>query len=142
MRMQWFAELIEGRETVSARGTVRRFGICFFFSSRRRHTRYWRDWSSDVCSSDLGVAALEVAAQRPALDCLGQDHRRLALVVHRRLVGRVHLPVVVPAAGEVPDLLVAHALDELARARVAAEEVLADERTVLGLVGLVVAVGR
>src|SRR5438445_3839981 len=27
----------------------------FFFSSRRRHTRYWRDWSSDVCSSDLTV---------------------------------------------------------------------------------------
>src|SRR3712207_8321598 len=26
-----------------------------FFSSRRRHTRYWRDWSSDVCSSDLDV---------------------------------------------------------------------------------------
>src|ERR1035437_3996764 len=24
-----------------------------FFSSRRRHTRYWSDWSSDVCSSDL-----------------------------------------------------------------------------------------
>src|SRR3712207_9054559 len=23
------------------------------FSSRGRHTRYWRDWSSDVCSSDL-----------------------------------------------------------------------------------------
>src|SRR5438445_5081776 len=30
-----------------------RFLIFFFFSSRRRHTRYWRDWSSDVCSSDL-----------------------------------------------------------------------------------------
>src|SRR5258707_4441894 len=30
----------------------------FFFSSRRRHTRYWRDWSSDVCSSDLESAAL------------------------------------------------------------------------------------
>src|SRR3712207_8525077 len=28
-------------------------GACLFFSSRRRHTRYWRDWSSDVCSSDL-----------------------------------------------------------------------------------------
>src|SRR3712207_9051122 len=27
--------------------------MCFFFSSKRRHTRYWRDWSSDVCSSDL-----------------------------------------------------------------------------------------
>src|SRR5437762_9746183 len=26
----------------------------FFFSSRRRHTRYIGDWSSDVCSSDLG----------------------------------------------------------------------------------------
>src|SRR5207245_6134873 len=25
----------------------------FFFSSRRRHTRCYRDWSSDVCSSDL-----------------------------------------------------------------------------------------
>src|SRR5438445_10188572 len=28
-------------------------GCRFFFSSRRRHTRYWRDRSSDVCSSDL-----------------------------------------------------------------------------------------
>src|SRR5207302_5257908 len=27
--------------------------IYFFFSSRRRHTRFSRDWSSDVCSSDL-----------------------------------------------------------------------------------------
>src|SRR6266508_1335100 len=27
--------------------------LCFFFSSRRRHTRWPRDWSSDVCSSDL-----------------------------------------------------------------------------------------
>src|SRR2546422_3782802 len=27
----------------------------FFFSSRRRHTRCSRDWSSDVCSSDLGT---------------------------------------------------------------------------------------
>src|SRR5690606_41048224 len=29
--------------------------VCFFFSSRRRHTRFSRDWSSDVCSSDLDV---------------------------------------------------------------------------------------
>src|SRR3712207_3423186 len=35
----------------------------FFFSSRRRHTRYWRDWSSDVCSSDL--VAREVVRWRP-----------------------------------------------------------------------------
>src|SRR5436309_4809111 len=29
--------------------------LIFFFSSRRRHTRFSRDWSSDVCSSDLAV---------------------------------------------------------------------------------------
>src|SRR5690606_40672457 len=29
------------------------FCFFFFFSSRRRHTRFSRDWSSDVCSSDL-----------------------------------------------------------------------------------------
>src|SRR3712207_5230327 len=33
--------------------------VFFFFSSRRRHTRYWRDWSSDVCSSDLHVLDVE-----------------------------------------------------------------------------------
>ena len=30
---------------------------CFFFASRRRHTRSDRDWSSDVCSSDLDLLA-------------------------------------------------------------------------------------
>src|SRR5436305_1955809 len=35
--------------------------VCvFFFSSRRRHTRCGRDWSSDVCSSDLGEANKQV----------------------------------------------------------------------------------
>src|SRR5690606_39824239 len=33
----------------------------FFFSSRRRHTSFSRDWSSDVCSSDLGQKAIEDA---------------------------------------------------------------------------------
>src|SRR5207253_4845299 len=37
----------------------------FFFSSRRRHTRWPRDWSSDVCSSDLP----------PGLFLLGRDGR-------------------------------------------------------------------
>src|SRR5699024_11893766 len=32
----------------------------FFFSSRRRHTRSKRDWSSDVCSSDLIISFLEI----------------------------------------------------------------------------------
>src|SRR5699024_6294092 len=34
---------------------------CFFFSSRRRHTRSKRDWSSDVCSSDLSQSPASVA---------------------------------------------------------------------------------
>src|SRR5947207_4516756 len=39
---------------------------CFFFSSRRRHTRSLCDWSSDVCSSDLALSLAKVAqAARP-----------------------------------------------------------------------------
>src|SRR5256886_11843753 len=38
-------------------GTNRRV-LCFCFSSRRRHTRFDCDWSSDVCSSDLGTLHL------------------------------------------------------------------------------------
>src|SRR5690606_41006368 len=34
------------------------FFLVFFFSSRRRHTRFSRDWSSDVCSSDLWANAV------------------------------------------------------------------------------------
>src|SRR5207249_7274262 len=36
--------------------------FAFFFSSRRRHTRSNRDWSSDVCSSDLGATCSRRAA--------------------------------------------------------------------------------
>src|ERR1035437_6426357 len=58
-------------------------GFCFcffFFSSRRRHTRYWRGWSSDVCSSDLGLIvaqALGLGAQPPnsAVDQLPRANR-------------------------------------------------------------------
>src|SRR6266498_4291522 len=45
---------------------------CFFFSSRRRHTRCGRDWSSDVCSSDLrlgppaGAGRWSLAPERSA----------------------------------------------------------------------------
>src|SRR6266568_6722411 len=64
---------------------------CFFFSSRRRHTRWNCDWSSDVCSSDLvgrDEAARRVlptherlvAGDRPRCEC---DRR---LVVEDELV--------------------------------------------------------
>src|SRR2546429_6183144 len=38
-----------------SRSVVAHESVVFFFSSRRRHTRCSRDWSSDVCSSDLIV---------------------------------------------------------------------------------------
>src|SRR5207249_7083817 len=47
------------RTAAKAEKWVAQYG--FFFSSRRRHTRSKRDWSSDVCSSDLSVTA-EVAS--------------------------------------------------------------------------------
>src|SRR5438067_10968717 len=40
--------------------------LCFFFSSRRRHTRSKRDWSSDVCSSDLNQGVRVELAQLAA----------------------------------------------------------------------------
>src|SRR5216684_4131214 len=43
---------------------------CFFFSSRRRHTRCSRDWSSDVCSSDL-LAHGRLRHLRRAVDVFG-----------------------------------------------------------------------
>src|SRR5690606_39928073 len=48
-------------------------GVRCFFSSRRRHTRFSRDWSSDVCSSDLrrrtaGSGRAGGAAAEPAVD--------------------------------------------------------------------------
>src|SRR3989442_11635507 len=46
--------------------------VFFFFSSRRRHTRCGRDWSSDVCSSDLNLGGYStlVTAVSPRLSIL------------------------------------------------------------------------
>src|SRR5204862_1610238 len=55
--------------------------VSFFFSSRRRHTRSLRDWSSDVCSSDLTDAGAAVhtgpggRSVRDAGDGLRPDRR-------------------------------------------------------------------
>src|SRR5437762_2967558 len=46
----------------------------FFFSSRRRHTRYIGDWSSDVCSSDLG-AVVQGAGDPSGRDPAGEGAR-------------------------------------------------------------------
>src|SRR5690625_5732116 len=43
----------------------------FFFSSRRRHTRWPRDWSSDVCSSDLVPTKLEFDGDSVIVEIFG-----------------------------------------------------------------------
>src|SRR5947209_19927139 len=55
----------------------------FFFSSRRRHTRYWRDWSSDVCSSDLETreCPCQPLRQRHAARANADEHDAVELWV-------------------------------------------------------------
>src|SRR3712207_7807700 len=48
--------------------------VFFFFSSRRRHTRYWRDWSSDVCSSDLHDLGPEIDMLRDTVRGFSAQH--------------------------------------------------------------------
>src|SRR5439155_10233989 len=77
------------------------FWLCFF-SSRRRHTWWPRDWSSDVCSSDLGddsepepdVAVVEEVARATL------DHRHIRLRLRVVAEGDRHLDPHLPA-GEI-----------------------------------------
>src|SRR3712207_6951207 len=65
----------EGSKTLST-NSVTWLNLLFFFSSRRRHTRYWRDWSSDVCSSDLGqLDAREDRQRESGPEAAGGRHR-------------------------------------------------------------------
>src|SRR2546422_7061988 len=58
--------------------------MLFFFSSRRRHTRCSRDWSSDVCSSDL-IKLNQIGSVTETLQCI--EHARSngygAVISHR-----------------------------------------------------------
>src|SRR5262245_38980311 len=65
--------------------------LLFFFSSRRRHTRCLSDWSSDVCSSDLGARHGESQGLRHQLEPLARQRRVPALRRRRsRDPGRGH----------------------------------------------------
>src|SRR5438445_13884640 len=67
--------------------------LFFFFSSRRRHTRYWRDWSSDVCSSDLApLEASSGKSQRHRLDRGGNRQLNAALYRIAITQARYHPP--------------------------------------------------
>ena len=88
------------------------------------------------------VLAFARVAHAVALDGLGEDQRRLALVLHRRVVGGVDLERIVAAAHERPDLVVRHVGDQRLGLGRLAEEVLAHIGAVLRLVVLVLAVDR
>src|SRR6266568_931277 len=62
------------------------FLIFFFFSSRRRHTRWNCDWSSDVCSSDLpleGLAPIIVKELLKAIARITRDEGLSAIIVEQ-----------------------------------------------------------
>src|SRR5699024_10429660 len=58
-----------------------------FFSSRRRHTRSKRDWSSDVCSSDLAEHEM------PGLVALREEYGAEKPLAGARIAGSIHMTV-------------------------------------------------
>src|SRR5476649_2974215 len=62
--------------------------FCFFFSSRRRHTRSLCDWSSDVCSSDLDRQGRAGPHRWPRRHIHGGRIRRCCLRSEERRVGK------------------------------------------------------
>src|SRR5205807_3873075 len=65
--------------------------FCFFFSSRRRHTRLQGDWSSDVCSSDLHL----IDVLDPKEEVTIARYKDLATTAIGEIVQRKHIPILV-----------------------------------------------
>src|SRR5699024_11586897 len=73
--------------------------LCFFFSSRRRHTRSKRDWSSDVCSSDLEIYSSD--------ELLGYAYQTIDVVDIPAYSGKpINLQVVLDPQGVIKDAYV------------------------------------
>src|SRR5207245_7657696 len=81
----------------------------FFFSSRRRHTRCYRDWSSDVCSSDLLELALRARRSR--------EHVRVAVALARGTFERPDLESSQPPQPGIGDRSLNAGEEQLLRAR-------------------------
>src|SRR5699024_11549548 len=62
--------------------------LVFFFSSRRRHTRSKRDWSSDVCSSDLHSAHFSPSGDKIA--CFGHEYEFSGATLNELFIFDVH----------------------------------------------------
>src|SRR3982751_1313227 len=78
---------------------------CFFFSSRRRHTRSDRDWSSDVCSSDLPRrdalgAEVEAVVTRKGRDRFAEQN---ADEDERELIEAIDAPALNPVVDDPAD---------------------------------------
>src|SRR5256712_5975547 len=102
----------------------------FFFSSRRRHTRSDRDWSSDVCSSDLLLAACAGAGQPASapeasasstaaasatvapVQAVSSEYGRLTLKTAPRASCNVLIRVSAPSVGEAPPPAASRIADE------------------------------
>src|SRR5947209_10962402 len=102
--------------------------LIFFFSSRRRHTRYWRDWSSDVCSSDLirygELRQAETELARLSSQADGKQGRMLKEEVDEEDVARIvskwtGIPVSRMLEGEVKKLVT---MEERLRQRVIGQD--------------------
>src|SRR6267154_2141693 len=67
---------------------MRRDRYFFFFSSRRRHTRWTGDWSSDVCSSDLVFGENIAFFHEPGLDIFRAGHDARATQSFRNMAAK------------------------------------------------------
>src|SRR6267143_5941054 len=83
---------------------IKRIIVFFFFSSRRRHTRWNCDWSSDVCSSDLGDKAFcaggdikELEHLRSEADAAAMAHRMRAILDR---IPQLAIPVIAGLNGD------------------------------------------
>src|SRR5690606_36393515 len=67
----------------------------FFFSSRRRHTRFSRDWSSDVCSSDLSLLIIHMVKklQIKEGESTRKGRNRLTNVMKRSATRKLGFPM-------------------------------------------------
>src|SRR5205085_7289929 len=65
--------------------------VFFFFSSRRRHTRFDCDWSSDVCSSDLAWEELQQLARHGGIGAIHAEDDDIVMHMYEKLTreGRV-----------------------------------------------------
>src|SRR5690606_41205566 len=71
------------------RGAPRAQHRLFFFSSRRRHTRFSRDWSSDVCSSDLELALKQISEINREVAMAAEEHSKASATITRQ-IGEIH----------------------------------------------------